>query len=81
MRYAVVSFQHENWDDDAGMHDPVILELNDADWNAYIELAKADPSFILDNGAYEYLQGLAIESSIPHELKIEWIGTMWWSYE
>jgi hypothetical protein len=81
MRFAVVSFQHENWDDDAGMHDPVILELNDADWDHYISNVKDDPSSVLSNEGYEYLQGLAIESSIPHELKIEWIGTIWWSYE
>lgn len=79
MKTLVVSFQHENWEDDGGEHDPEIIQISDED---FVMLDSID---VLDRGDADQeelynrlLSSIIREPEFP--LQIDYAMTVWFSY-
>ena len=75
MKNVCISFQHMNWGDDGGDHDPSVYSVDDA---TYDFIMKTE---VLDYDEYEELQQSMVEIDLNNgPVEIHWCGTVWFSY-
>lgn len=72
--YIIVSFQDQNWEDDGGAHDPVLLHVT-AD-----QLERLVKTGVLSKDSNLYTELEAAHASVPMPVAIHWYGAVWTSY-
>lgn len=75
MPYYIVSFQDQNWEDDGGAHDPVLVELSEDDWRKLMDISVLPK----DSEFYTQIEESYVGPSVLPVL-VSGYGTVWTSW-
>lgn len=77
MKTVVVSFQHENWEDGGGAHDPKIVQISDEDFDMLARFRVLDLGDEDQEKLYDRLErGIIRNPQFP--LQIDYARTVWY---
>lgn len=78
MKTIVYNLQHENWEDDGGDHDPVILEIEDSEYEEIVMAGVLES----DTPLFEKLSAARRDDaqSVTFPIQVDDVMTIWFTY-